>query len=403
MATESSGTGRRESGRYGNFGGRYVAEVLWTPLQELSDAFESALLDADFVAQVESWLDHRIGRPTPVSHFQTLSERVGGAQIWAKREDLCQGGSFVITSAILQLLLAQRMGRREVVAESGTGDFGVALGSLGAALGIGVRIFMGREDLEHERLNVERMKRLGVVIETVDSTTRGRKRACSEALRYWAEHSAEVMYCASSLAMPDPFPRIIEYGLGVIGAETRVQLKRRGCAPEYVIAPVGSGSFAAGLFADFVRNSDIQLVGVEGGGGGQPLRTSASLSVGSVGVFQGTMSYLLQDSDGQVQVPYSIAGGMCVPIVGPQHAQWVQEGRVHYVAVSDEEAVQAVQLLARTEGLLICLEAGHALAYALKVAATLGSDEHVVVGISGSGVRDLERLSEFEEEGAGHE
>lgn len=396
-------TGRQESGRFGRFGGRYVAEVLWAPLQELADGFDAALLDAEFVALVESWLDHRIGRPTPVSHFQALSEQVGGAQIWAKREDLCQGGSFVITSAVLQVLLAQRMGRREIVSESGTGDFGVALGSMGAALGIGVRLFMSREDQEHERLNMERMKGLGVVVETVDSAARGRKRACSEALRYWAEHSDRVMYCASSLAMPDPFPRILEYGLGVIGAETRVQLKRRGCVPEYVVAPVGSGSFAAGFFGDFVRHSDIQLVGVEGGGDGHPLRSAASLVAGSVGVYLGTLSYLLQDEHGQVLVPHSIAGGMSVPNVGPQHARWAEEGRVHYVTVNDEEAIHAVQMLVRTEGLLICLEAGHALAYALKVAATLGSDEHVVVGITGSGVRDLGRLSEMDVAGAGHE
>lgn len=391
----------QEPGRFGRFGGRYVAEALWLPLEQLANAFDSAISDAEFIESVESWLDHRIGRPTPVSHFKTLSERVGGAQIWAKREDLCQGGSFVITSAVLQVMLAKRMGCNEVVAESGTGDFGVALGSIGAAMGIDVRVFMGREDQEQERLNIERMKRLGVVIETVDSTARGRKRSCSEALRYWAEHSERVLYCASSLAMPDPYPRILEYGLRAIGAETRVQLKRRGCVPEYVIAPVGSGSFAAGLFADFVNHSDIQLVGVEAGGDEQ--RTSASLVQGSPGVFQGTMSYLLQDSDGQIIVPYSIAGGMCVPNVGPQHADWAERGRVHYVSINDEDACRAVQLLARTEGLLICLEAGHGLAYALKVAATLGSDEHIVVGITGSGERDFERLSAQSVDGVGHE
>ncbi len=397
----SSGEEPQKSGWFGRFGGRYVAEALWTPLEQLAEAFDSSLLDVEFIASFESWLDHRIGRPTPLSHFKTLSERLGGAQIWAKREDLCQGGSFVITSAVLQVMLAKRMGCTEVVAESGTGDFGAALGSVGAGLGIGVRVFMGREDQEHERLNIERMKKLGVVIETVDSSMRGRKRSCSEALRYWAEHSERVLYCASSLAMPDPYPRILEYGLRAIGAETRVQLKRQGCVPEYVIAPVGSGSFAAGIFVDFVNHSDIQLVGVEAGGDGQ--RNSASLVHGSPGVFQGTMSYLLQDSNGQITVPYSIAGGMCVPNAGPQHADWAERGRVHYVSVTDEDACQAVQLLARTEGLLICLEAGHALAYALKVAATLGSDEHVVIGITGSGERDFDRRWPHGAEGGGHE
>ncbi|MBA2663274.1 MAG: pyridoxal-phosphate dependent enzyme [Bradymonadaceae bacterium] len=382
-------------GRFGRFGGRYVAESLWTPLQEIADAFDEAVDDPKFVTTMERWLDHRIGRPTPVSHLGALSERVGGAQIWVKREDLCQGGSFSINTAVLQVLLARRLGRRSVIGETGTGDFGVALGSIAAAMGLEARIFMGREDLENETLNVQRMLELGVVIETVDTGTRGRKRACSEALRFWATHSNQAHYCASSLAMPDPFPRILAYALGVIGAETRVQLKRRGCDPEYIIAPIGSGAFGVGLFSEFAKHTDIQLVGVQGGGDGHGARTSASLVVGSPGVFMGTHSYLLQDDNGQVLVPHSIAGGLCVPNVGPQHARWAAEGRVHYVAVSDDDACLAVRTLARTEGLLVCLESGHALSYAIKIAATLGSEQHVVVGITGSGLRDLERLDQF--------
>lgn len=392
---------RHQPGRYGPFGGRYVAEALWTPLESVARAFDAALADRDFIATFERWLDHRIGRPTPVSHLEALSSEIGGAQIWLKREDLCQGGAFCINAAVLQVLLARFMGRKWVVGESATGDFGVALGSIAAAMGLKVRIFMGREDFDAEPLNVQRMRELGVHIETVDANARGRKRACSEALRYWATHSDTTLYCASSLAMPDPYPRLLEYGLSVIGAETHVQLKRRGCEPEYLVAPVGSGAFAAGLFSEFVKSSDIQIVGVQAAGDGQSDHSAASLVDGRPGVFLGTYSYLLQDEAGQIVVPGSVAGGLCMPHVGPQHAQWAAEGRVHYVSVTDNQASTAVNRLARSEGILVSLESGHALAYALRLAPTLAADEHIVVGISAGGVRDLERLARLnDEEGA---
>ncbi|MFU8803749.1 MAG: pyridoxal-phosphate dependent enzyme [Bradymonadaceae bacterium] len=392
--------GQKKPGRFGSFGGRYVAESLWSPLQEVADAFDDALVDEDFLALCERWLDHRIGRPTPVSHLLTLSEKLGGAQLWVKREDLCQGGAFCINSAVLQALLARRMGRTWLLGETATGDFGVGLASIGSAMGLKTKIFMGREDQTAEPLNVRRMQELGAEVETVDTTVRGRKRACAEALRYWATHSEEALYCTSSLAMPDPFPRILEYALSIIGAETRVQLQRRHCAPEYVVAPVGSGAFAAGFFSEFIDDEDVQLVGVQGGGDGQGTKHAASLLHGRPGVFLGTHSYLLQDDAGQVLTAHTVAGGLSMPNVGPQHARWSQKGRVHYATATDEEAFAAVQTLVSTEGLLVCLESGHALAYVFKLAPTLRADQHIVVGLTGNGIRDLDRL-EHHQQGQG--
>ncbi len=389
-------SGEPHSGRFGRFGGRYVSEALWTPLQAIAEGFEDAISDHTFMGEFESLLDHRLGRPTPLTLLSNLSDKTGGGKLWIKREDLCQGGNFTANLAAACALLARRMGRQWLVGETATGEFGVTLASLGNAFGLKTRIFMGREDRESEPLMVRRMEELGVELETVDSNLRGRKAASSEALRYWATHSGEALYCSSSLAAPDPFPRMIEFFLSVIGAETRVQVDRRGQSPEYVIAPVGSGGFAAGLFSEFIGDERVQLAGVQGAGEGLTGRHSASVVAGRPGVFQGTYSFLLQDDDGQVLSPTSVAGGLSVPNVGPQHAHWAEQGRVHYVAVTDGEAVDAVRRLLHTEGLLISLEAGHALAYALKLLPTLGEDQDVVVGISGGGMRDLERLGEIE-------
>lgn len=388
-----------DSGRFGRFGGRFVAEALWTPLQEIAEVFESAIADDAFMQDFERLLDHRIGRPTPLTCLSHLSDEMGGGRLWLKREDLCQGGSFVVNLAAACALLAKRAGREWLIGETATGEFGVTLAAMGNALGLKTRIFMGREDREAEPLMVRRMEQLGVELETVDTHFRGRKAACSEALRYWATHSSRAFYCPSSLAAPDPYPRLSSFFLSVIGAETNVQLQRRGCNPEYVIAPVGSGGFAAGLFGEFVPRDMVQLVGVQSSAEGLSGRHSASLVTGKPGVFQGTYSYLLQSEDGQVLSPASIAAGLSVPNVGPQHAQWAEQGRVHYVAVSDDEAIAAVRQLLEYEGLLVCLEAGHALAYALKLLPTLGEDQDVVVGISGGGLRDLDRLVELEEQG----
>lgn len=382
------------SGRWGRFGGRYVAEALWQPLEEVAQGLDAALANAAFLERYERWLDFRVGRPTPISCMTHLSAARGGGRLWLKREDLCQGGSFCTNLAIFQALLAQAMGRTGLVTETATGDFGVALGAIGAALGMQVRVFMGREDMHAEPSRVAQMKHLGVELTQVDASTRGRKMSRPEALRLWMAHHHELFYCTSLLASPDPYPRMIASALEVIGAETRVQLRRRGCEPDYIIAPIGSGGFGVGLLGAFTEDDSCHLVGIQAGGEPQGGRHAASLISGRPGVFHGTMSNVLQDQQGQVQTPYSVAGGLCVAAVGPQHASWAARGRVLYTSINDEEARQAARELYRLEGISIALEAAHAVAYALKLLETLGEDRDVVVGISGAGDRDLERLGE---------
>lgn len=385
-------TSRSKPGRYGRFGGRYVAEAIWTPLQDIASAFERAVADDAFMGEFQRQLNDRLGRPTPVSRLSRLSDGEGGGQLWLKREDLCQGGSFCGNLAVAYGLLAKRMGREWLIGDTATGDFGVALGSIGNALGLKTRVFIGREDADEEPMQVQRMDELGVKVERVGTHSRGRKAACAEALQFWATHSSDHLYCSSSLAAPDPFPRMVAYFLSVIGAEAGVQLSRRKCRPFYLIAPVGSGGFAAGLFSQFVDDDDVQLVGVQSAAEGLEGRHSASIVGGRPGVLHGTHSFLLQDSDGQVAQPASIAGGLSMAHVGPQHAHWAEQGRVHYVAIENLEAIRAVRRVLSEEGINISLESGHAVAYALKLLPTLSSDKDVVVGISGAGMRDTERI-----------
>lgn len=387
---------KRDKTRFGSFGGRYVAEALWTPLERVAEAFEQAASDEGFLDEFDSSLDRRLGRPTPLTCLARISEHVGGGTLWLKREDLCVGQNFTPNLAIAYALLARRMGCHALVGESATGEFGVALGAIGNALGMKVRVYMGREDQDAEPANIEMMRALGVKIITVDALLRGRKLACSEALRYWATHSDTHFYCPGSLAAPDPYPRISAFFLSVIGAETRAQVRRQGWQPDYIIAPVGSGGFAAGLFSEFILEDQTQLVGVQGAGEGLDGRHAASLVAGRPGVFQGTKSYLLQDPDGQVLTPASAAAGLSMPNVGPQHARWAEQGRVLYVAVQDAEAFHALDQILEREGLLVSLEAGHALAYALKLLPTLDADQRVVVGISGGGYRDLARFRKYQ-------
>jgi tryptophan synthase beta chain len=382
--------------RFGRFGGRYVAEALWEPLEEVGGVFEEVLADEEFVASFRRWLEQRVGRPTPVTELGALSDEIGGGRLLLKREDLCQTGSFTINMAVAYGLLARRMGREWLVGETATGDFGVALASIGAALGLRTRMFIGRDDLQAEQFNVRRIEQLGAVTEIVDTDNRGRKAAAAKALRFWATHSDSALYCPSTLAMPDPYPRMLQRFLSVIGRETHRQLRDRDVSPEYVVAPIGSGSLGAGMFTEFVDGSDARLVGVEAGGERQSKRHAASLIWGKPGVFRGTYSFLLQDQNGQILTPASIAGGLSVPNTGAQHAHWAETGEVHYVTANDHEAVDAVRRLARTEGILVALEAGHALAYALKLLPTLSADEHVVVAVSGRGSRDLDRLEQRE-------
>ncbi len=374
--------------RFGRFGGRYVPEALYTPFERVARAYREAVESDGFLRRQRRWRQMRVGRPTPLTHLEVLSQNTGGAQIWAKREDLCQGGSFCITSALTQALLAERMGKQQLIGETATGDFGVALGSVGAALGLDVAVFMGREAMEAESLNAARMQRMGVELIPVDSGARGRSQSMAEAIRNIAVTWEDTFYATSSLAGPAPYPAIVGSALSIIGTESRRQFQRRNIDPEYVVAPVGSGSFAAGLFDAFVDDGP-QLVGVQAGGTEEKARDSASLVRGRPGVYHGTYSLVLQDDEGQIQAPHADAAGMMMPVAGPQHARWLQDGVVHYVTVADEEARNAQKLLLRTEGILASRETGYALAYALKLAPMLGDDDHILFGITGSGLRGI--------------
>jgi len=380
--------------RYGRFGGRYVAEALYGPLEAVAKALDTALEDDAFLSEFERWLDNRIGRPTPLSRMAHLSEELGGGGLWLKREDLCQGGSFAACIAIFQALLAVYMKRKVVIAESGSGDFGVALSQAGAALGLEVHVHMTREDILAEPLAVAEMKRYGAHVVSVDAPSRGRADAADEAMRVWMSQWQDALYCSSMLAAPDPYPRMLAHATGIIGAEARVQLNRRGATIDYVIAPVGSGSFAAGLFSEFIDDDAVHVIGVQAGGEAQGGRHSASLLSGRPGIAHGTKSFLLQDDGGQILGAYSIAGGLISPIVGPQHAAWAERGQALYVSMNDHEAILAVEKLMALEGVHVSLETGHALAYAMKLLPTLAHDQSILLGVSGQGTRDAARLAE---------
>jgi tryptophan synthase beta chain len=378
--------------RFGRFGGRYVAEALWSPLAEVGDAFDQAVSDESFIDTYEHWLERRLGRPTPVTELRRLSDQVGGAQLWVKREDVCPGGTACANVAIAMALLADRMGRDAVVGDTATGDYGVALASAGAALGLDVRLFVGRRDLEQEPFAAERIEAVGATIEPVDAASRGRKAACAEAMRYWATHSDEALYAPSSAAMPDPYPRIHQYFQSVVGTESRVQLERIDRSPDLVVAPVGSGGFAAGALGEFVDQAGVRVVGVQSEGSGESGRHAASLVHGSPGVFQGTFSCLLQDEDGQIETPFTAATGLNMPVVAPQHAAWLEAEQAEYVSVTDDEARAAGRRLARTEGIVVALEAAHAVAYGLDQLEQLSEESVVLVALSGEGSRDLDEF-----------
>jgi len=386
--------------RFGRFGGRYVAEAIWSPLAEVGRAFDDAIADSGFIDTYEQWLEGRLGRPTPVTELTRLSDRRGGGQIWVKREDVCPGGTACANVAVAMALLADRMGRNEVIGETATGDYGVALASAGAALGKNVRLFVGRRDLEQEPFAEKRIEALGATIEPVDAASRGRKAACAEALRYWATHSDDALYAPSSAAMPDPYPRIHQYFQSVVGTESRLQLDRMNRSPDVVVAPVGSGGFASGVFGEFVGDPDVSLVGVQSAGPEASAKHAACLVHGSPGVFQGTFSCLRQDKSGQIMAPSTAAAGLGMSVVAPQHTEWRESDEVEYVTVSDEEARVAGRELARTEGIVVALEAAHAVAQALEIVTNLASDSVVLVALSGEGSRDLDEfVSSDDEEG----
>ncbi len=384
------------NGHFGPFGGRYVPETLVPALLELEEAYRQIGQDAAFQAELAQLLREYVGRPTPLYFATKLSEHCGGARIYLKREDLAHTGAHKINNALGQGLLAQRMGKRRVIAETGAGQHGVATATVCAMLGQECVVYMGEEDVRRQALNVFRMRLLGAEVRPVASGSRTLKDAINEAMRDWVTNVASTFYVLGSVVGPHPYPTIVRDFQSVIGREAREQmLAAEGRLPDYVVACVGGGSNAMGIFYPFVGDAAVKLVGVEAGGAGvETGRHAATLVAGRVGVLHGSRSYLLQDEAGQVRETHSISAGLDYPGVGPEHSYLRDSGRAQYVAATDAEALAAFQLLCRTEGIIPALESAHAVAYATRLAAELPSDRIVLVNLSGRGDKDIQIVEE---------
>ena len=378
-------------GHFGPYGGRFVPETLMVALNELTAAFTEALDDETFQAELRELLRNYVGRPTALYFAERLTRKLGGAKIYLKREDLAHTGAHKINNAIAQGLLAKRMGKTKVFAETGAGQHGVAAATVCAMLGMECTVFMGAEDVRRQSLNVFRMKLLGAKVEVVESGSRTLKDAMNEAIRGWVTHVRDTYYLIGSAAGPHPYPWLVREFQSVIGREARAQiLAAEGRLPDYAIACVGGGSNAIGLFHPFVEDASVKFIGVEAAGEGvDTQRHAATLSKGRPGVLHGSKSYLLQDEHGQVQEAHSISAGLDYPGVGPEHSFYKDTGRAQYVAITDTEALEGFKLLSETEGIIPALEPSHAIAYIAKFAPTLPKDAVIVLGLSGRGDKDI--------------
>jgi tryptophan synthase beta chain len=378
-------------GHFGRFGGRFVPEVLMAPLVELEKAYAAARRDRAFQRRLRGLLADYAGRPTPLYHAARLSEHCGGARIWLKREDLCHTGAHKVNNVLGQALLADRMGKRRIIAETGAGQHGVASATAAALLGLECEVYMGAEDVERQALNVFRMRLLGARVIPVETGSRTLKDAVNEALRDWVTNVRTTYYLLGSALGPHPYPMMVRDFHTVIGQETRRQARRAlRRLPDVVVACVGGGSNAIGLFHPFIGDRRVRIVGVEPGGDGVATgRHGATMTAGHVGVLHGAMSYLLQNDDGQVAVAHSISAGLDYPGVGPEHAYYRDAGRFEFVSITDEEALEGFQALTRLEGIMPALESAHAIAHAMRLAKTLPRSKAIVVGLSGRGDKDV--------------
>ncbi len=381
--------------RFGQFGGRYVSETLIPALDELDRAWSEAWVDPAYRAELYALLTDYVGRPSALTFADRLTAELGGADIWLKREDLNHTGAHKINNCVGQALLARRMGKRRLIAETGAGQHGVATATVAAKFGFDCEIFMGAEDVQRQALNVFRMKLLGATVHAVDSGTRTLKDAMNEALRHWVTHVADTHYIIGSVAGPHPYPLMVRQLQSVIGQEARAQiLTQSGRLPEACVACVGGGSNAMGLFHAFVPDAEVRLIGVEAAGEGVATgRHAATLTAGRIGVLHGSRSYVLCDDDGQILPAHSISAGLDYPGVGPEHAFLRDSGRAQYVAVTDQQALDALSLLGRTEGILCALETAHAIAHLRTLAPALGRGKQIVVALSGRGDKDMETVA----------
>ncbi len=382
-------------GYFGPYGGCFVPETLVAPLQELTQAYEEARQDATFQARLSQLLTHYVGRPTPLYFAENLSAQLGGAQIYLKREDLLHTGAHKINNALGQALLALRMGKRRVIAETGAGQHGVATATVAARFGLECTIYMGEVDMQRQALNVARMRLLGAKVVPVTAGQRTLKEAVNEAMRDWVTHVRHTHYILGTAYGAHPYPAMVRDFHRVIGDEARSQiLEQAGSLPHTITACVGGGSNAIGIFYAFLNDTSVRLVGVEAGGEGiSPGRHAARFQGGSLGVLQGTKSYVLQDDQGQIQLTHSISAGLDYAAVGPEHAYLKDIGRAAYTYATDAQALNAFQTLARTEGILPALESSHAVAYAIDLAPKLTQKDIILVNLSGRGDKDVDQVA----------
>jgi tryptophan synthase beta chain len=393
-----------EHGHWGKFGGRYVPETLVAPLDALTKEFTHARDDSDFWRELNQLLRNYCGRPTPLFHARRLTEHAGGAQIYLKREDLLHTGAHKINNAMGQALLARRMGKHRIIAETGAGQHGVATATVCALFGLRCIIYMGAEDVRRQALNVFRMRLLGAEVVTVDAGTRTLKDAINEALRDWVTNVHDTYYLLGSALGPHPYPLMVREFQSVIGREAREQiLSTAGKLPRALIACVGGGSNSIGLFHPFIADEDVRLIGVEAGGSGDALgehaarfHSGAASGGGLVGVLQGTMSYVLQDVNGQIATTHSISAGLDYSAIGPEHAFLHDSGRAEYLWASDSEALEGFKLCAKLEGIIPALETSHALVPAFRVARELPQDDAIIVNLSGRGDKDVQLVAELQ-------
>jgi len=381
-------------GRYGQFGGKFVPETLMTAVLELEQEYEKAIADPEFQKEMDHYLKQYIGRETPLYYAENLTKLVGGPKIYLKREDLNHTGAHKINNTIGQALLTLRMGKKKVVAETGAGQHGVATATVCALLGLECIVFMGEEDIRRQQLNVFRMELLGAEVRSVSQGSGTLKDAVNEALRYWVTNVEDTHYILGSVVGPHPFPRIVRDFQSVIGSETKKQmLEQEGKLPDAVVACIGGGSNAIGMFYPFIEDEEVKIYGVEAAGSGiETGKHAAVLTDGKAGVLHGTLTYLLQDEHGQIQSAHSISAGLDYPGVGPEHSYLKDIGRVTYTSATDKEALEAFQLLAKKEGIIPALESSHAVAYALKLAKEMKESETLVVCLSGRGDKDVDTV-----------
>ncbi|WP_312506752.1 tryptophan synthase subunit beta [Lysinibacillus sp.] len=380
-----------KEGRFGRFGGQFVPETLMTALLELETAYDDALKDATFTEELTYYLQEYVGRKTPLYYAENLTKELGGAKVYLKREDLNHTGAHKINNAIGQALLAKRMGKKKIVAETGAGQHGVATATACALLNLECVVFMGAEDIKRQQLNVFRMELLGTKVESVESGSKTLKDAVNAALRYWVTNVEDTHYILGSALGPHPFPKIVRDFQRVIGVETRKQiLQKEGRLPDAVVACIGGGSNAIGMFHPFVDDESVALYGVEAAGSGLDTgKHAAAIAGGQLGVLHGAYMYLLQDENGFVQEAHSISAGLDYPGKGPEHCYLHDIGRAQFDSITDDEALEGLQLLSRTEGILPALESSHAIAYTAKLAKTMPKDSIIVVCLSGRGDKDV--------------